>query len=62
MATNREKLEAVRTAAEIGGRRGGIDLSQWEDEFIDSIEDRLNDGKGLTEKQQIILDKLWDRT
>lgn len=62
MAEPRDMVEAVKTAAEIGRRRGGIDLSEWESEFVESIEDQLNDQRSLSEKQMVILEKLYDRT
>jgi hypothetical protein len=40
---------------------GGIKLSQWEEEFMDSIKDRLSDEKSLTEPQIEKLKEIWDR-
>lgn len=62
MSDAREKLEAVQTAAQIGKSRGGMDLTEWEERFIESIENQLNDERSLSEKQQEILDRLWDKS
>ncbi len=51
-------IEDIRSA---DGVQGGITLSQWEGEFVESIESRLGDGKSLTEKQAEALEKIWDR-
>lgn len=49
MSTRHEQMiEDIRNAS---GVIGGIKLTQWEEEFIDSIEDLLVDEESLTEPQ-----------
>lgn len=36
-------------------------LTDWERTFIDSIKNRLQGGRGLTDLQQGNLDKIWNR-
>ena len=36
-------------------------LSEWEQNFISSIRDRLEEEKPLTPKQTETLDKIWER-
>lgn len=51
-------IEDIRAA---DGVSGGITLSQWEQEFVDSVEGRLEAERTLTEKQAETLEKIWDR-
>ncbi|KKL19927.1 hypothetical protein LCGC14_2460580 [marine sediment metagenome] len=36
-------------------------LSEWEAEFIDSIDSQLRGEGSLTQKQQEMLERIWDR-
>ncbi len=36
-------------------------LTEWEQEFIRSLHERLDEGRELTEKQAARLDVIWDR-
>lgn len=36
-------------------------LSEWEQDFIRSIHEQLEDGRTLTAKQAGVLDNIWDR-
>lgn len=58
MTDPREMVEDIRSA---DGVSGGITLSEWEQEFVESIEDRLNSGKSLTPRQIEVLEGIWDR-
>lgn len=58
MTDPREMLEDVRSA---DGVHGGITLSEWEETFVESIEDRLNRSQSLTPKQSAALGRIWDR-
>lgn len=59
MSTRHEQMiEDIRNAS---GVIGGIKLTQWEEEFIDSIEDLLVDEESLTEPQSEKLKEIWDR-
>jgi predicted DNA binding protein len=55
-------LDAVKDANKIGTSRGGIELSEWEESFIESIEEQLDKKRVLTERQREVLKKLYDRT
>lgn len=54
-----EMLEDVRSAAK--AKSGGIELSEWELEFIESVGRHLNRGHKLTEAQVKKLEEIWDR-
>jgi len=57
-ASHEVMIEDIRGA---DGVHGGITLSQWEAEFVESIDSRLGDGRSLTDKQAETLEKIWDR-
>jgi len=54
-------LQMIDDIHNVIGIAGGIELDNWEEEFLDSLEDRLGEGKGLTEKQRNKLEEIWDR-
>jgi hypothetical protein len=58
MSRFEQMIEDIENAS---GVIGGIKLSQWEEEFMDSIKDRLSDEKSLTEPQIEKLKEIWDR-
>ncbi len=41
--------------------QNGIELSDWEEEFIESIQSRVDEGRGLSDRQLECLKKIWDR-
>lgn len=51
-------IDDIRSAE---GAMGGIELSQWEAEFVESIEDRLGKKASLTPFQAAKLEEIWDR-
>ena len=51
-------IEDIREA---DGVEGGIKLNDWEEEFVESIEERLSEGKTLTEAQAEKLEQIWGR-
>ena len=58
MPSDKEMLEDIQSSV---GCVNGIELSQWEQEFIESIEEQLDEGRTLTEKQHDKLAEIWDR-
>ena len=40
---------------------GGIELNDWEQEFMESVEDYLGDGKPLSPPMMEKLEEIWDR-
>ena len=40
---------------------GKINLTSWEDDFLDSIEERLDEDRELTRKQRETLDRIHTR-
>ena len=36
-------------------------LTDWEREFVQSLRERIDSGRGLTPKQSEVLDEIWDR-
>ena len=47
--------------SEADGVMGGIKLSDWEAEFIESVTTRLDSGRALSEAQMDSLERMWDR-
>ena len=43
----------------LGRHRGA--LTKWEEDFLESVLDRLDDGLGLTPRQQEVFDGVWRR-
>lgn len=41
--------------------RGGIELSEWEEEFMDVVEDALAENRTLSPAQQDKLEDIWGR-
>lgn len=62
MANAKDMLEAVQDASRLGTERGGIELSEWEESFIESIQEQMDKKRTLTQRQLEVLEKLYDRT
>jgi len=58
MPSAKEMIEDIRSAE---GCVNGIELSQWEEEFVESAEERAHGGRRLTTKQLDKLWQIWDR-
>lgn len=54
-----EMIDDVRSAE--GAVTGGIRLSKWESDFVESCEERLDEGEDLTPKQSTKLEEIWER-
>lgn len=54
--------DCVMSASEMDARDGGPNFTDWELEFLDSLEDQLLDGKSPTPKQRATLTDLWSRS
>lgn len=39
----------------------GIELDEWETEFMESLEERVEKKRGLSKKQTDKLEEIWDR-
>lgn len=50
-----EDIESSSTAV------NGVRLTEWEENFCQSIRDQLDDGRRLSEKQLEKLRDIWDR-
>lgn len=61
-ATPQEMLEAIETATSIASRNGGLKLNEWEEGFVNSVTEQLDNGKSLSEKQVEKLTDIWDKT
>lgn len=61
IVTIKDMLTDIEEAREIPARRGGLDLSSWEEDFIDSITEQINECGSLTQKQTDVVRKIWDR-
>lgn len=60
--TPQEMIEGVRSAARVEVHNGGLELTEWEQTFVDNVERQLGRERDLSEKQLAILRELWDRT
>jgi len=58
VASAKEMVDDIRSAE---GCVNGIELTQWEEEFMESIEERLDERRRITEKQLKKLEDIWDR-
>lgn len=56
-----DPAEMVQDIRDTDGVSGGITLSEWESEFVDSIENQLHDERTLTQKQRDVIERIWDR-
>jgi hypothetical protein len=59
--TEQRMIDDIAEACGVGGTRGGIDLTAWEEDFVDSIKERLSYGDQLTPRQKDRLREIWDR-
>lgn len=53
----KHKLETIEEAYNLGC----VELSEWEQSFIDSISIQLSDGRELSFKQSSVLGKIYDK-
>ena len=51
--------EALQMIADCEARESR--LTEWEQGFIDSLSKQLERGRSLTEKQEEILNRIWDK-
>lgn len=61
MADVERMLQDIDEAAGVDPRRGGLKLSAWEEEFIESIKEQFEDRGTLTDKQKAKLSEIWER-
>ncbi len=54
-----EMLDDIDIAVSV--QTGGITLSEWEEEFVESISNQLDEGRTLTDSQYEKLNQIWDR-
>lgn len=59
MPTPKDMLEAINTCIRLDE---DFELSEWEEDFVINIEERLAKGQSLSEKQTKILESIYDRT
>lgn len=56
-----EALKKLEDIDEATGVIGGIELNDWEAEFIESITDQIDDGRSPTHKQAASLEQIWGK-
>ncbi len=54
-------VEQITDIGEANGISGGIELDDYDEEFIDNIENQLSEGRRLTPRQIEHLDSIWAR-
>lgn len=54
-----EMIEDIRSAE--GCVSGGITLTEWEEEFVASVDERLTETGALSAKQCEALENIWNR-
>lgn len=52
----------IETATSIPEHRGGLVLTEWEEDFVKSVHERFQVRGSLTDKQCKALKKIWDKT
>ena len=57
-----QEWKAMLRDIEGNSDNGCFEPSEWEQEFLSSIEDRLEHGTPLTDKQDEILEKIWNKS
>jgi len=57
--TPQDMIEAINTCIKLDDN---FELTEWEEEFVINIEERLEEGKSLTAKQMKSLQGIYDRT
>ncbi len=62
MASPREMLENIETATSIAPRNGGLELNEWETNFVNSVTEEMDNGGQLSKRQMEKLAEIWDRT
>ena len=61
MASKEEMLDDVESAMEVSPKRGGLAVSKWEADFVESVREQFDERGTLSEKQTNVLRKIWDR-
>lgn len=62
MTTPREMLEGIETATRVAPRNGGLELTEWENGFVASITEQLDNDRNLSPRQRESLEEIWDKT
>ena len=57
-----EMLETCESASNIPKHNGGPDFTQWELEFLESVREQFDSRGSVSEKQEQILSKMYDKT
>jgi hypothetical protein len=57
--TAKDMLEAINTCLKLDE---DFELTEWEENFVISVEDRVKKGQTLSEKQLTALETIYDRT
>ena len=39
----------------------GLNLTEWEEHFLESIDDQLSSDKSISQRQQEILKEIWEK-
>jgi hypothetical protein len=55
MSDVREMIETINRAV----AEDALHLTEWESEFIESIGRQVQAGRGLTDRQDAVLEKIW---
>ena len=54
-----EKEAALKQLRDV--QQYGLNLTEWEENFLESIDDQLSSDKGISQRQQEILKEIWEK-
>ena len=54
-----EKKAALKQLRDV--QQHGLNLTEWEEHFLESIDDQLSSDKGISQRQQEILKEIWEK-
>ena len=54
-----EKEAALKQLRDV--QQHGLNLTEWEEHFIDSVDDQLNSVGSISQRQQEILKEIWEK-
>jgi hypothetical protein len=57
METNKQFIEEIRNAVE----DGKLEITQWEEEFLESVEERLDVTNRISKRQRETLDRIHEK-
>ena len=57
-----QAFDDIETAMNIPASRGGLSLTSWEEDFVESIGEQFEESGRISPKQCDVLQRIWKRT